>query len=123
MTTVVRELSFVRSRASLAISQIRNHLFIVPLAIPAIAGPSAPATMLLLASRPPDRIVEWRLALIVAIVLSTLVLAFGRHITNWLGQRGVMACERLMGLLLPAIAVEMLLAGIEEFVRHLRQIP
>jgi MarC family membrane protein len=96
--------------------------FIVPLAIPAIAGPSSLATLLLLTSRAPERIVEWILALIVAIVISTLVLAFGRHITDWLGQRGVMALERLMGLLLTAISIEMLLTGIEEFVRHLRQL-
>ena len=97
--------------------------FIVPLAIPAIAGPSALATILLLTSRAPERTIEWLLALIVATAISTLVLAFGRRITDWLGQRGVMALERLMGLLLTAIAIEMLLAGVEEFARHLRQMP
>jgi MarC family membrane protein len=95
--------------------------FIVPLAVPSIAGPSALATVLLLVSRAPERILEWAMALTLAVAISTSVLALGSQITQWLGVRGVMALERLMGLILTAIAVEMFLQGIEEFIMHLRK--
>src|SRR5262249_36698165 len=93
--------------------------FIVPLAIPAIAGPAAIATVVLLASSAPTRWVE-RLAAIAAAMLVTLVLlvAAGR-ISALVGERGLIAFERLMGLILTAIAVEMVLRGVAVFVRQL----
>lgn len=93
--------------------------FIVPLAIPAIAGPAAIATVVLLASTAPDRFLE-RVAGIAAAMLVTLILliAAGR-ISGFLGARGLIAIERLMGLILTAIAVEMLLRGIQAFVRQI----
>ena len=94
--------------------------FIVPLAIPAIAGPSALATVLLLVSRQPQRVFEWVAALSLAMLISTLVMISAQAISRWIGKRGLIAMERLMGLVLTAIAVEMLLAGIERFVVHLR---
>jgi small neutral amino acid transporter SnatA (MarC family) len=53
-----------------------------------------------------------------AVSLATLLLA--ERISRWVGERALAALERLMGLLLTAIAVEMLLRGIEGFVRHLQ---
>lgn len=93
--------------------------FIVPLAIPAIAGPSALATVLLLASREPQRVLDWVAALSLAMLASTLVMVSAQRISGWIGKRGVIAIERLMGLVLTAIAVQMLLAGIERFVVQL----
>ena len=93
--------------------------FIVPLAIPAIAGPSALATVLLLVSREPQRVLEWVAALSLAMLISTVVMISAQRISDWIGKRGVIALERLMGLVLTAIAVEMLLAGIERFVLQL----
>ena len=90
--------------------------FIVPLAVPAIAGPSALATVLLLVSREPQRVFDWVTALSLAMLISTLVMIAAQRISGWIGKRGVIAVERLMGLVLTAIAVEMLLAGIERFV-------
>ncbi|HMH17710.1 MAG TPA: MarC family protein [Burkholderiales bacterium] len=94
--------------------------FIVPLAIPSIAGPAAIATVVLLVSRAPQRLTEWLLAVTVAIGVSLVVLVFAERISRWLSERVLAAFERLMGLLLTAIAVEMLLRGIEGFVRHLQ---
>jgi MarC family membrane protein len=94
--------------------------FIVPLAIPSIAGPAAIATVVLLVSRAPQRLPEWLLAVTVAIAVSLVVLVFAERISRWLSERVLGAFERLMGLLLTAIAVEMLLRGIEGFVRHLQ---
>ncbi|MGB5081659.1 MAG: MarC family protein [Burkholderiales bacterium] len=94
--------------------------FIVPLAIPSIAGPAAIATVVLLVSRAPERMPEWLLAVTVAIAMSFVVLIFAERISRWVGEHVLVAFERLMGLLLTAIAVEMLLRGIEGFVRHLQ---
>ena len=93
--------------------------FIVPLAIPAIAGPSALATVLLLVSRDPDRLFEWVGALAVALATSAIVLVFADRLQRRLGERAVLAFERLMGLVLIAIAVEMILKGLRAFIVQL----
>jgi small neutral amino acid transporter SnatA (MarC family) len=93
--------------------------FIVPLAIPALAGPSALATVLLLVSRDPERLYVWIAALAVAIGVCALVLVFSEKIQRRLGERAVIAFERLMGLVLTAISVEMILKGIRTFVLQL----
>jgi small neutral amino acid transporter SnatA (MarC family) len=89
--------------------------FLVPLAIPSIAGPSALATVMLMASRDPVRIGSWLVALTVAMGATTVVLALADRLQRWLGARAVIAFERLMGLVLTALAVEMLLSGVRSF--------
>jgi small neutral amino acid transporter SnatA (MarC family) len=93
--------------------------FIVPLAIPLIAGPSALATVMLMASRDPDKVGMWAAAITVTMVITTVVLLAGTKLHKWLGDHAMHAIERLMGLILTAIAVEMLLAGTREFVKGL----
>jgi MarC family membrane protein len=82
---------------------------IVPLAIPAVAGPSAMATVLLLASNAPDRRLEWVAAVTVTMAVSAVVLVMAERIQRLIGSRVVHALERLMGLVLVAVAVEMLI--------------
>lgn len=93
--------------------------FIVPLAIPSIAGPAAIASVILLVSRAPQRMLEWSIAIALAMSVSLLVLLFAERIARLVGARGLYAFERLMGLILTAVAVEMLLRGIEGFVQRL----
>jgi len=93
--------------------------FIVPLATPLIAGPSALATVMLMASRDPGRVGMWAAAITVTMLVTTVVLLAGTKLHRWLGEHAMQAIERLMGLILTAIAVEMLLAGIREFVKGL----
>lgn len=95
--------------------------FIVPLAIPALAGPSALATVMLLTSQAPGKTMEWVGALTVTMLVCAIVLVLAERIQRWLGERTVMAFERLMGLVLVlvAISVEMILAGIRAFVHQL----
>ena len=88
---------------------------IVPLAIPALAGPSALATVMLLVSQAPERRLEWVAALCVTMVVCAVVLLLAERMQRVLGDRVVVAFERLMGLILVAIAVEMLLRGIRTF--------
>jgi multiple antibiotic resistance protein len=89
--------------------------FIVPLAIPLVAGPSALATVLLLAAREPHRWFDWLLALVVAWFISAVILLFSTGLHRILGHRGVVALERLMGMILTTVAVEMFLNGIDQF--------
>jgi len=92
--------------------------FIVPLAIPSLAGPTAIATVVLLASRAPERMTEWVVAVSVAMAVAALALVFADRVAQAIGERTLMALERLMGLVLTAIAVEMLLRGIEMFIKQ-----
>ncbi|ALL64008.1 Multiple antibiotic resistance (MarC) -related protein [Paraburkholderia caribensis MBA4] len=92
---------------------------IVPLAIPALAGPSALATVMLLTSQAPNKMFEWVAALTVTMIVCAIVLVLAERIQQWLGERTVMAFERLMGLVLVAISVEMMLGGIRTFVHQL----
>jgi MarC family membrane protein len=93
--------------------------FIVPLAVPALAGPSALAAVMLLVARDPGRLLIWVGALAVAIAICTVILAFAERLQRWLGERVTVAFERLMGLVLAALAVEMMLRGIKSFVAGL----
>ena len=88
---------------------------IFPLAVPLLAGPSAMATVLLLASRQPDRVAEWVGALAGAMAVSGAVLLGCNRLRKWLGDSVVSALEKLMGLVLTAIAVEMILAGLKRY--------
>jgi MarC family membrane protein len=92
---------------------------IVPLAIPAMAGPGAMATVIVLASRAPERVVEWVGALALAMLVTLTIFLFADRIARLLGDRALTAVERLMGLILTAFAVEMLLRGIARFVSQL----
>ena len=86
--------------------------FIVPLAIPYVAGPSAMATVLLLVSREPSRWPAWLGALTAAWIVSAVILMLGGRLSRLLGQKGLVALERLMGLVLVAVAVQMFLEGL-----------
>jgi len=94
--------------------------FIVPIAIPAIAGPSALASVIVLVSRDPARLPHWLAAITVATLVTLAILVAAERVSRWLGPRGIMAMERLMGLILTAIAIQMLLSGLGSFIASLR---
>ncbi len=93
--------------------------FIVPLAMPLVAGPSTIAILLLTSSSQPERIWEWCAALVLAWIASTAILACSPWLMKALGGRGVRALERLMGMLLVLLAVQMLLDGVAQFLASL----
>jgi small neutral amino acid transporter SnatA (MarC family) len=93
--------------------------FLVPLAVPSIAGPSALATVMLMASRDPGKMGAWFTALSAAMLVTTVVLLAAHRLQAVLGERAIVALERLMGLVLTALAVEMLLSGIRTFLESL----
>ncbi len=85
--------------------------FVVPLAVPYIAGPSALATVLLLTSRDPHRHAEWFAAVALAWGAAAAILLAGAKLSRFLGPKGLTAIERLMGMVLVASAVQMFLDG------------
>jgi MarC family membrane protein len=93
--------------------EFQGEPLIVPLAIPAIAGPSALATVILLVSRAPERRLEWIGALALTITVCAVVLLLAERIQRFLGDRFVIAMERLMGLILVAVAVEMMVRAFQ----------
>ncbi|OGV50982.1 MAG: hypothetical protein A2017_13980 [Lentisphaerae bacterium GWF2_44_16] len=86
--------------------------FIVPLAVPLVAGPSIMATIILLMSHEPARWPEWLLAIIIAWLPASLILIYSYKIFDILSERVLTAIENLMGMLLTTIAVEMFIKGI-----------
>jgi multiple antibiotic resistance protein len=89
--------------------------FIVPLAIPLVAGPSAMASVLLLATREPSRMFDWFVALVSAWVVTSIILILSTVLSRALGHRGLIAMERLMGMILTTISVQMFLNGVKMF--------
>lgn len=89
--------------------------FIVPLAMPLVAGPSTIAILLLQSSSHPEKIWQWCLALVLAWTAATAILACSPWLMKALGDRGVRALERLMGMLLVLLAIQMFLDGVTQF--------
>lgn len=91
---------------------------IVPLATPLFAGPSILATLVLLSESNPERNVDWTVAIVLAWAASAVILSAGSTLYRLLGHRGLKAVERLMGMLLISIAVQMLLDGVRMALSH-----
>jgi MarC family membrane protein len=94
--------------------------FIFPIAIPMLAGPSALATVMLLVNGQPAGIVMWVGAIALTMALCAPIIISGEAIQRRLGKKVTAAFERLMGLILAVMAVQMFLTGITEFVMALR---
>lgn len=91
--------------------------FIVPMAIPMVAGPSGMAAVMLMGSQEPDRMAAWSLALLIAWAATALILFSATYLYKWLGLRVLTAIERLMGMLLVALSVQMLMDGVGAYLR------
>lgn len=89
--------------------------FIVPLAVPLVAGP-ATLSAVMLYSRQVDSNWTVILAVILAWIPTLIILLGSALLTRLLGKKGLIACQRLMGLILVLIAVEMFLSGIRTFI-------
>ena len=96
--------------------EITSEPFIVPIAIPYVAGPSSLATVLLMMSREPARWADWALAIVLAWGACVPILLAASYLSRVLGKRGLTAVERLMGLVLVTIAVQMLMTGAAQFI-------
>ncbi|WP_395787325.1 YhgN family NAAT transporter [Aquimonas sp.] len=89
--------------------------FIVPMAIPLIAGPSGMAAVMLMSSSEPGRMGDFSLALFLAWLATAVILFSSTFLYRLLGRRVLTAVERLMGMLLVALSVQMFLDGVVAF--------
>lgn len=105
------------SRSSMP-STLDTEPFIVPIAMPLIAGPSAIAALLVLARSEPQLLLNWFGALSAAMGISVLILWASPWIFQRLGRRGALAVERLMGMLLVILSVQMMLDGVEQYLQN-----
>jgi MarC family membrane protein len=106
---------FPRPGSAAGEEELSGEPFVVPLAIPYIAGPSALASVLLIMNQEPDRWPEWLAALGLAWSSSGLIILMSSLLARRLGRRVLIAIERLMGMLLTALAIQMLMTGIRQF--------
>lgn len=89
--------------------------FFVPLAVPLTAGPAAMATVMLFVTAQPDHKMVWLLAIVCASLVCGLILLSAPYLSKFLGEKGLIAMERLMGMLLIATAVQMFLSGLTAY--------
>ena len=87
----------------------------MPLAIPLLAGPSTIAVLLLLVSQAPDKRLVWLGALSSAWAVSAVILISSNYLYGKIGNRGARAIERLIGMLLIMMAVQMFLDGVKSY--------
>ena len=98
--------------------ELEGEPFIVPLAIPLMAGPSAIATVIIFSTQEPTKMKQWFLAVIIASIISLGVLLLSTLLMKLLGKKGLVGMERLMGMILTTIAIQMFLDGIKIFFMH-----
>jgi MarC family membrane protein len=94
------------------VEDVEGEPLLVPLAIPGVAGPSAMATVLLLVGNAPDRILEWFAAVTAAWLAAGAIILASPLLFRVLRKRGLIAMERLMGMILVALSVQMFLDGL-----------
>jgi len=91
--------------------------FIVPLAVPLIAGPSVLAAVMIYSKQEESSLIMLG-AIFLAWGTSLLILLGSSFLKSILGWRGILALERLMGLILILIAVQMFLSGLSSFMQR-----
>lgn len=104
---------FPPTKEDLSLKNI-SEPFIVPLAVPLIAGPAVLATVMLIAKQEVNQF-KMLGAITMAWAASLLVLLLAPYATKKLGEKGIIAIERLMGLILILMAVQMFMTGIKSF--------
>jgi len=109
---------FPREGGVLGEDQLEGEPFLVPLAIPLLVGPSTLAALLLLQRTSPADTGSLLIAVTIAWALSGCILLGATFLYRVLRQRGLMAMERLMGMLLVMVAVQMLMNGVEAFLKR-----
>lgn len=102
--------------APAAAEEVQNREpLVVPLAIPMVAGPSAMAFVILVSTQYPAQRLDWFFGLLSAWAVTVVVLLAADWLSKFLGERVLTALERLMGMILTTLSVQMLLQGIKVF--------
>jgi len=93
--------------------------FIVPLAIPLVAGPSALTTVLLFSLKEPGKLGLWVAVVVTAWMITAAILGgLAGSLSRLLGRRGLLAMEKLMGMILITISVQMVMTGLKQFLAN-----
>ncbi|MCX7905752.1 MAG: NAAT family transporter [Elusimicrobiales bacterium] len=95
----------------------KEEPFIVPLATPLIAGPSVLSMILIYSMKETGNFFMWLLIVIISWVINAVILMFSSNISRFLGEKGMQAIEKLMGMILITISVGMILKGLREFLK------
>lgn len=90
--------------------------FVVPLAIPLVAGPAALSMVMITAAQQSNKLITLG-AVIVASLINSVILMASFPISNLLGKRGLTAIERLTGMILILMSVDMIMGGIYKFMK------
>lgn len=93
----------------------KDEPFIVPLAIPLIAGPAVLATLMLLTNSEHGAFIHWLVALLLSWLTTSLILLASPFISKILKKRGSIAMERFSGIILVIISVQMFLDGFKNY--------
>ena len=104
-----------RTSSEIFEERYRDDPFLVPIAIPLLAGPSAITVVMILQYNQAAGIGTLLLTLCVVMAVTAAVLLLGRRISVYLGPRGLRALEKLAGLLLNLVAVNMIMVGVRNF--------
>jgi multiple antibiotic resistance protein len=104
-----------RSAREIFDDQYDNDPFLVPLAVPSLAGPSAITTVMILRSQQHIDLANLLFSLLIVFSIACIIFLLGRRLSVYLGNKGIYAMEKLMGLLLNLIAINMILAGTKDF--------
>jgi MarC family membrane protein len=99
------------------VSAATSEPFMVPLAIPMTAGPAAMTTVMLFMSQHPEFGFWWFLVLIAASLIFAIIILSARYLSNFFSEKGLIALERLSGMMLTAMAIQMFLTGLESYFR------
>ncbi|XBC38061.1 MAG: YhgN family NAAT transporter [Buchnera aphidicola (Floraphis choui)] len=94
---------------------INEEPFLVPLAIPLVAGPSLLATLILLSHEYLNKIMYLTISLLIAWGCTVIILLLSNVFLRLFGSKGVDALERLMGLILIMLSTQMFLDGIKSW--------
>lgn len=89
--------------------------FIVPLAIPLVAGPAALSMVMITSAQQSNKWMTLA-AVLLASLINSIILMSSFPLSKLLGKRGLIAIERLTGMILVLMSVDMIMGGIETFV-------
>jgi len=112
---IALEMIFGSAARLFADAEAEGDPILFPVAVPAIAGPSAAALVMLFAHQ--AGAARTALAAAIAVAAATALLLAGRWLAEMLGKRGLLALEKLAGIVLSVVAVQMALAGIKAYFR------
>lgn len=115
---IAMRMIFPSEKSTAKITEKKEEPFLVPLAIPLVAGPAILSAIIIYSNEVPT--LPLTFAILAAWALVTLILLSAPMLLKILKERGILACERLMGLILILIASQMFLNGMRIFFSELK---